>query len=169
MQNEIPDYFELIKDYFLSEFSMLIDKNRQEIINRILDSIHSKTENNTSKIFVLEITIENSISKRKIHLSFTEGLNAKGTKSNHITLKIENTSKKFLFDRAYFSIGDFCEFYKIGLSESSFYETTEANYSLEKFKNYIDAVKTIIENSILQQIIEGKIWIDIPINMKPYK
>ncbi len=88
---------------------------------------------------------------------------------NDIVFEIINTSKNFTHSRKNFFIGDFCEFYGIELSEPSFYETTGESYSLEKFKKYIGAVKEIIENTNLKEIIEGKIWVDIPINMKPYK
>ena len=167
MENEIPQYFELIKEYFLTQLSMFSGKRPPIINNRAL-SIHSKNDN-ILKNYVLELTIENSVNERKIFFSYSEGPNAKRPLSNHIVFEVENISEIPFSGRKNFFIGDFCEFYNIELPESSFYETTGGGYSIEKFKKYIDSVILIIESTNLKKILKGDIWIDIPINMKPYK
>ncbi len=166
--NETPVYFQLIKDYYLKQFMIFSDKYLPIININILPTPILK-DNEALNNYGLKITIDNPNTKRKLLLNYREGPNAAKTISNHIVIEIKNTSKNSTHLRNNFFIGDFCEFYDIELSEPSFYETTGESYSLEKFKKYTDAVKSIIENTNLKEILEGKIWIDIPVNMKPYK
>lgn len=166
--NETPEYFQLIKVYYLNQFTIFSDKYPPTVNINILPTPILK-DNEVLNNYGLKITIDNQKTKRQLVLNYREGPNAAKTISNHIVFEIKNTLKNSKHSRNNFFIGDFCEFYDIELSEPSFYETTGENYSLEKFKKYIDAVKSIIENTNLKDILEGKIWIDIPINMKPYK
>ncbi len=169
MKREYPQYFDLIKEYFLTQFSFFSNNNPPRVNIRDWNSIHSKNIESTLINFVIEITIDNLIGQREIFLSYYHGYSANVTLCNDIVFEIKNTSKNSTHSRKNFFIGDFCEFYDIELSEPSFYETTGESYSLEKLKKYTDAVKSIIENTNLKEILEGKIWIDIPVNMKPYK
>lgn len=166
--SDTPKYFKLIKEYFLNHFIIYSDKYPPIIKTKVL-TIHPHGHGKMSKNFVLEITIENSKKEREIFFSYREGPNSKKTISNHIVLEVKNTSKNHSQYRKNFFISDFCELYNLKLSEPSFFETTGKNYSFEKFKKYMDSVKFIIENSDLHRILNGEIWIDVPINMKPYK
>lgn len=168
MKNECPKYFDLVKDYFMKHFTIFMDEYESDIVNKTLYIQPDKVEN-ILKNHILEINIENALSKRVMFFRYSEGPNAARTISNHITIEIKNTSSNSIYNRMNFFIGDYCDFYNIDLLESSFFVTTGENYSFDKFKKYLDEVKLIIETTNLKDIIKGEIWEEIPINMKPYK
>lgn len=168
MKNECPKYFVLVKDYFMEHFTIFMDEYESDIVYKTL-YIHPDKDENILKNHILEINIENTLNQRVLFFRYSEGPNAARSISNHITIEIKNKSSNYKYNRSNFFIGDYCDFYNIDLYESSFFVTTGEEYSFDKLKKYIDEVKLIIENTNLKDIIEGKIWEEIPVNMKPYK
>lgn len=169
MKREYPQYFDLIKEFYLSQFHFFSGDNPARVNIRDWNSIHTKSMETTLINFVIEIKIDNLYGQREVFLSYYHGYSANVTLCNDIILGIKNTSQNCTQCRKNFFIKDFCDFYNIELLEPSFYETNNEKYSIDRFKKYIKSVKSIIECTNLKDILRGELWVDIPINMKPYK
>jgi hypothetical protein len=158
--------FEEVENYIKFKFNEVFKFTNTIVDHKCLKSIHS-----TDLIEIYnhshEITFLNDKTKRNLYIDFYHGFNGEVKIINSINIQIENTIKNEQISRSKFSIEEFLKFKEIELNQKlEFYHNKN---SLIEIKIIIDNLITIIISSSLIEIINGKSWENIPIDMSPYK
>jgi len=170
MGNTMLNELEQVRDLFLKKLQTLSDiiASNPKVDFKEWESPHSKSLGGHKIDYLLSIVLENKIGNRKIHFSYYDGLNGEKKECNSFSVLIENTTDKQV-KRSKFSFEEYLRFRNIDLEIKTFFEKSQFQNSLSLLNQFLTHLENWLKNENLKSIIKGEEWIEIPIDMRPYK
>ena len=134
----------------------------QKFANRVFITIADSEENFND----FEIILLNTSNNKKINFYYSEGCNITNEKIIIYQFSIE-TDKTGAIKRNKFYLQDYALFK--GLSYNQNIPPKEWEHYDNKLKELFTLVKLILEDIELNRVLFNDEWVEIPINLEPYK
>lgn len=166
VQNELTKLKLLLQDkfvFFVTDYEMIencLVNERKSIHYDQLPEFDKRLD------FTLEISYTNLTNSRKVTFRYSDGHNAEKTIVNSISLQISKIDEKIPVT---YNIEDYAKRYNFNFRENRFFVKTSFGDSFLKVENYIKLCIEVFSNEELKRILGDNYWINLPIDMSPYK
>jgi hypothetical protein len=152
---------------YLNDIQILFNTEFREFLSVFSDETTSSIDK-LEETYSLEIKAINISTCKKITWSFSHYLNFKNDLYNELTISFE-TFKKEGIKRNSFFLKDYLTYRKIEINLQEWDHHTSYEEEKERLKVIFRNVLVIIQTEELNRILFTNEWLEVPIDMSPYK
>lgn len=168
MNQDVLTEMERVKNYFHNKMFSFAQKWNLSEKHHIQSkkSFHHDLLTKKRMNYSLEISYTNLSHSRQILFRYNDGHNANRLIVNSLSFQIFNLNEKL--SKTY-DIEDFARFLNREFVATKFFIKQNGDTSFKCAVKYIDECLNLLETETLRNIVCNDDWIQIPLNMSPYK